>query len=235
MVKLRLLPLLALLSMMASCAQQELRPVEPALQSDLRGADGQASTAGVTMTASTGAWEAIPTNLDGLLTPILVRIENQSDRDLRVDYSNFQVVGASGRSYAALPPFSIDETDVATLAQRYPYYPHTGFGVAPHLARYYSGVLPYGNAYDFNRPYYDRYYPHWRSGGYVDLPTDDMLSRAMPEGVVSPGGALSGFVYFENLKEMEPVDVRVSLVDAKTGENFGVISIPFVPEEPGEA
>jgi hypothetical protein len=163
------------------------------------------------------------------MTPVLFQIENRSDHYLLVDYDAFRMETASGTTYAALPPFSIDESDIRPLAN--PRYPHTGFNVAPYLSRYYTGVAPYGTD-TFDRAYYDRYYPYWRSGTYVDLPTEDMLNSALPAGVVAPDGKAGGFVYFEDMVEMEPVDVTMTFRDAATGERFGSVSIPFVPEEP---
>ncbi|NJO36440.1 MAG: hypothetical protein HC871_01045 [Rhizobiales bacterium] len=232
MFKPRWLPLL-LLPVIAGCAQQGLHPVEPAVQSNLRGHDARVAEAGVQVAASTGAWNGIPQNLERAMTPVLFRIDNRSDRPLMIDYDAFRMAGASGKVYAALPPFSIDDAEVAPVAGQYPHYPHTGFSVAPYLERYYDGLGPYGTA-TFDPAYYDRYYPHWRSGAYVDLPTDDMLSRALPEGIVSPGGKAGGFVYFEDMADVEPVDVTMTLKDAASGEPFGSISIPFVPEEPSD-
>lgn len=224
-----LLPLL-LLPVIAGCAQDELRPVEPAVQSNLRGHDARTAEANVQVSASTGAWNGIPQNLESAMMPVLFRIDNQSDRRLLIDYDSFRMEGASGQVYVALPPFSIDEEGVAPVAGSYPYYPHTGFSVAPYLERYYDGLGPYGTA-TFDPSYYDRYYPYWRSPAYVDLPTEEMLSRALPEGIVAPGGKAGGFVYFEDMAEVEPVDVVETLKDAATGERFGTISMPFVPED----
>lgn len=204
---------------MAGCAQQELRPVQPALKSSLRGHDALTSETRVQVAASTGAWQGLPRNLESAMTPVLFRIDNQSDRDLLIDYDSFRMEGASGKTYAALPPFSIDDAEVGPVAGRYPYYPHTGFNVAPHLERYYDGLGPYGTA-TFDPSYHDRYYAYWRSGSYVNLPTDDMLSRALPEGVVSPGGKAGGFVYFEDMINIEPVEMIMTLKDAATGELF---------------
>jgi hypothetical protein len=57
-----------------------------------------------------------------------------------------------------------------------------------------------------------------------------MLQRALPEGVVEPGGRVGGFLYFQRLEGPGPFTFSVDLVDAKTGERLGVITIPFVAE-----
>jgi hypothetical protein len=57
-----------------------------------------------------------------------------------------------------------------------------------------------------------------------------MLDRALPDGVVEPGGRVGGFLYFQRLERPGPFTFSVDLVDAKTGQRFGAITIPFVAE-----
>ncbi|QDG49522.1 hypothetical protein FIV42_01850 [Persicimonas caeni] len=76
--------------------------------------------------------------------------------------------------------------------------------------------------------YYSRYYPLYAE---YQLPTGEMLVRALPEGVIDPGGRITGFVYFEDLESIEPTPDRVTfryvLVDAEANRRFGVVEIPF--------
>jgi hypothetical protein len=58
-----------------------------------------------------------------------------------------------------------------------------------------------------------------------------MLRRALPEGTLEDGGALDGFLYFQDVGEREGrVTLEARLVDARTGEQFGTLSIPFQVE-----
>jgi hypothetical protein len=55
-----------------------------------------------------------------------------------------------------------------------------------------------------------------------------MLRRALPEGTLEPGGTVTGFIYFQGVSEREgSVTLQARLVDARTGEQFGTLSIPF--------
>jgi hypothetical protein len=64
------------------------------------------------------------------------------------------------------------------------------------------------------------------------LPTRDVLRLSVPEGVLEEGGSVTGFLYFENLSARErQTTFQVRLVDAKTGEAFGSLAIPFQVRE----
>ncbi len=61
------------------------------------------------------------------------------------------------------------------------------------------------------------------------LPSREMMERALPEGVVDSGGRVSGFLYFQHVDRREAqVSLEMKLVDAKTGESLGHLTIPFV-------
>jgi hypothetical protein len=55
-----------------------------------------------------------------------------------------------------------------------------------------------------------------------------MLEQALPEGTLQDGGTVSGFLYFQGVAEREKLaTLKAQLVDARTGEPFGELSIPF--------
>jgi len=183
-----------------------------------------AEVAGVRAVVNGNTWSGEPANLEDQFTPIQVTIENHSGRPLRVRYNEFALVSASGFHYAALPPYKI-EGSVVTLAATRPFFPYTGFHVAP----YYRMATPYWAPWDgpfaFDSIYYGRYYPLWR----VPLPTEDMLRKAIAEGALDDGGSLSGFLYFQRVGgNVNRVNFNFDLVDARTGETFGTIRIPFI-------
>jgi len=105
--------------------------------------------------------------------------------------------------FAALPPFEMIRT--VTEPVGYASMPMEGFWVAPYLSAYYAWSPPFGG------PFYD---DHW----YYDL----------PEGVVQPGGRVSGFLYFEPVRRVKQADFMAHLVDADTGDHVATIRIPFV-------
>lgn len=55
------------------------------------------------------------------------------------------------------------------------------------------------------------------------------LARALPEGVIEPGGKVSGFVYFPGVgADVKRVRLRADLVNAQTGETLVPLALPFV-------
>ncbi|MGZ3461836.1 MAG: hypothetical protein ACXU86_25365, partial [Archangium sp.] len=104
-----------------------------------------------------------------------------------------------------------------------------------------GGGGPYGSMYAWGGPgWYDPWYGYgpgfWGPGYYAPyywappepLPTRDMVRKALPEGTLDTGGTLSGFLYFQSVSPQEGrVTLQVRLVDARTGEQFGTLSVPF--------
>lgn len=54
-----------------------------------------------------------------------------------------------------------------------------------------------------------------------------MLQRALPEGVLAPGGRISGFVYFDHVLDVVHVTFVAHLIEVG-GDELGMIGIPFV-------
>lgn len=201
------------------------------------GEGAAAEAADVRIIARAQAWRGYPADLRGVVTPILVTIQNNSLRPVRVSYANFALEG-NGRPYAALPPFEI--TGSISEPAGYAAVPWYGFG-APYLPPYHYRPWPYpSRRWPYDHPgwlafpevldpwYYDRYYPVYRE---VPLPTGDMVQKALPEGVVEPGSSVSGFLYFEDIGCAKGgVTFTASIVDARTGERVTTIRIPFVAD-----
>ncbi len=98
----------------------------------------------------------------------------------------------------------------------------------PGRAEVLTEVTPY--PFSFDSEYYGFYNDYWRN---IELPTQEMLDRALPEGSLEDGGRVEGFVYFEKVDpdQVERVVFRFDLIDAQTGGIFGTLSIPFVVKE----
>jgi hypothetical protein len=187
----------------------------PAPEARRNAGDGAVdSHAGVIVEARADAWDWNPPQLERELTPMLVSIANESTRPLRVRYGDFALVDGAGARLSALPPSDI-ELDV-TLA-----VPAYGYASGLFSRRY-----DYGGAYAHDPLDHGTHHTHFVD---VQLPTRDMLSQALPEGVVSPGGRVSGFLYFERVEDPahDRVDFRFALVDASTAQGFGDVAIPF--------
>jgi hypothetical protein len=179
---------------------------------------------GVTVIARSDAWSGFPPDLDRV-TPILVTIENNSSVPLRLRYNEFRLEAQeTGETFAAIPPFDIRGTEVEPITA----LGYSGFWVAPYYAPFYPGLRPYYGAFPFDHYYYDTYYPTWVD---IQLPTGDMIQKALPEGVLDPGGRVTGYLYFHNVKRTAKVVVFTDeLVNASTGDAFGTIRIPFEVE-----
>lgn len=213
----------AFAALVAGCAST-LSPAPVANEVAGRGEGAMVQANGVKMVARASAWEGVPSNLAAKLTPMLVTISNDSEVPVRVRYNELMLVVPEGRVYKALPPFQID----GQLAQRTiaPLYPPSRFSYAPYFSPFIPGATIYSGAFPYHRPYWDRYATVLRT---VNLPSDDMLARAMPEGVIEPGGEVRGFVYFPGVGgDVEPVRLRADLVNAETGEMLVPLAIPFV-------
>lgn len=182
------------------------------------------TVAGVTVTAEPGAWAGRPASLR-VVTPVLVTLDNRGAAPLLVRYSELALEGPSGERFAALPPYDIEGTATGYESAGGPSYPMMGFSVAPYASRYFPFYGTYGGDFFYDRSYYGTYYSEFKR---IGLPTSDMVQKALPEGVVDPGGKVQGFIYFQNVAEgLRQVEFRYELVHANSGERFGIVKIPF--------
>jgi len=222
----------ALLSVFAleACAHQKvLEPATGAALAPGRLNVAEASAAGVTVTVTGDSWKGDPQDLGSLFTPVRVTLENHSGKTLRVSYRDFTLAGGNGFNYAAIPPMKARGTLSAREPSSSPSlrlagWEHRGFYVAPHYSYLYPGLEPWPGMFAYDPLYYDNLYSRWPER----LPTQDMLSEALPEGAVQDGGSVSGFVYFQSVTSRESaVRFEMNLVDASDGQAFAVLSIPF--------
>jgi len=215
----------------AGCASgPELEPTRgtPTVEGDPAAAFERAE--GVRVEAEPDAWSGEPATL-GMLTPMLVTITNDSERPLRVRYNEFQLVDSRGRTYAAVPPFDLEATEVEIVDERP--FGATGFHVAPHHARFFPHLHSFGGHFHHDPHYHGLHHPTFEQ---FELPTDDIITMALPEGVVDPGGKITGFLYFEEVEEedLRRVNFTFDLVDAETERTFAEVRIPFVAEGAAE-
>lgn len=214
----RVLLLLAIVQV--ACANR----LEPAAEADrapaVAGRAAEAEEMGVRVVASAGAWRGSPVDLDRVVTPILVSIANESGRGLAIRYEYYHLLWPGRASYAALPPFRID----AAATPLTPVQAAAGFEVAPYLSPWYPGWTAYSGAFEYPGDYYETHYP---ALARVAAPTFDMLQSALPEGVLAPGGSLTGFLYFPEVELADRLVFVARLVDASSGEIVATVEIPF--------
>jgi len=215
----------------------------------------QADVAGVVVLIDGNAWNGDPSNLGELFTPVMVTIQNNSGKSVRVSYPDFNLSSSNGFTSAAIPPMKAkgqisraDPTPSAVPVQLAVYEPeqtgrgalsgriqlaafehergfhHDRFLVAPHFSSFYPGWEAWPYAYPYDPFYYDSLYASWPE----KLPTQDMLSKALPEGVVQNNGMVSGFVYFKGVGSQETsVTFVMNIADASNGESIGQVKVPF--------
>jgi hypothetical protein len=182
----------------------------------------------VRLVVEPGAWTGYPSNLRREVLPLKVTVENRSEQPVRLRYEDFALESGQGVRYTPLPPFRIEgsvvqraETPVYRLVPRFGYH---RFLVAPWYMPYYVGLHPWRYGWSFSPAYYDAYYPRWE----VDLPTSDMLERAMPEGSVEPGGMVTGFLYFPTIDDgIEHITFEAELTQGADGATVAALSVPF--------
>jgi hypothetical protein len=56
-----------------------------------------------------------------------------------------------------------------------------------------------------------------------------MLSQALPEGVLQPGGRVAGFLYFHRIRQSDGrVTFAEDVIDANTRERIATLRIPLL-------
>lgn len=211
-------------------SRAKLTPAPSARQVPGHSGTPGATVSGVHVTAAGERWDG-PAEVLEAVTPVRVLIENHSQRPIEVRYGNFALLSASGKRYAAIPPFRVEGTVAApVLAPGYspivaPRFIHHGFRVAPYYAPMYPGLGRYPSRFGWDSSYYGNYGVYWAR---VRLPTQQMVDEALPEGVLDHDGQLEGFLYFQPVDpEDRQITFRAALVDPSLGETFGTASIPF--------
>jgi hypothetical protein len=198
-------------------------PTAKTLESDNKVAVSQA--AGVRIEADGKAWSGEPVNLQSAIAPVKVAVTNNSGRPLRIRYRDFSLTTGSGFTSLALPPMKITGSVPSELVPvTTPVFGWRGYRLAPYYSPWYPGFGVWNGPFAWDFPYYTTYYAQWP----VSLPTEDMIRKVIPEGVLNDGGRVEGFLYFPQVPEgTDRANLSDTLVDARTGQRFGVMAIPF--------
>lgn len=245
------------LGLLAGCGheQPELTPA-PAAQAVAGQEAALSAVHGVSVEVNADAWKAAdPEKLDTVV-PLRVTVRNHSGRPLLVRFPEVALLGPQGSRLAALPPVTLEGVAlVNTPAAAHgpegsqgseenqegiggsgleplplqgpvePDFEHQDYFVSPTYGDLWRGVPHWSGAFPSDPEYYDTYLPQWP----VNLPTEDMVRRALPEGVLADGGEVSGFLYFQRVPAgMGAVNFQLELVDARTEQQFGTVRIPFL-------
>jgi len=207
-----------------SSAGQSLKPAASATKAAGLKNAAIASDRDVVAVVQSRAWPGESRVLEHVIV-LRVRVTNGNAQPIRVRYEDLRLIGKDDRRYAALPPVAAD-AQAGSYGRNFTY---SGFEIAPHQASAYPGVDVYDGPFDFDPKYYDKYQNAW---GPEWLPTNEMKSWALPEGVLSSGGYVEGFVYFERVdkKKGSKGVVRFDSEFAQASDpqqTVARISIPF--------
>jgi hypothetical protein len=179
--------------------------------------------AGVRMVIVPDQWSGSPADLGDLATPLHVTIENRSNQPLRFRYGEFKLLGSRGFKAIAMAPYKIEGTVIEPVFLPQTYVYPGGLQLAPHYRTHSKDTSKPRHPWNYDE--YTPLYNLWAS----PLPTEDMLAKGIPEGVLEPNGHVSGFFYFDKLPEnLERLTFEADLVNAQTGDLFGTVRIPFL-------
>ncbi|MDB4917137.1 MAG: hypothetical protein JWM95_4781 [Gemmatimonadetes bacterium] len=224
----RYLLLLTAFGSIAACSSSvaTLHPAPGASAASAPGNGAATTVDGVRVVASAEAWQWDPPDLKTKATPLLLELQNDGSRSVLIRYNQITLTDADGHRFNAMPPYDIKGTLSEAYTVQNPYYGFSNFTVAPYLSRWYPRFSRFGGTFAYDDSYYSPYYTQYQR---VRLPTAEMVQRALPEGVLAPGGRAMGFVYFEAMdKDARTVTLAVRLTDAQTNSSIGTASIPFV-------
>jgi hypothetical protein len=191
----------------------------------------QASEHGLAIVAEATTWPG-----EGFITqrvtPLRVTITNGSDRMVLIHYRDIELVGSSGQRYRALPPIQINGTVDSMDPHIHAVEPgleYRDFAVADRYVPAYPGIRTFNGAFAYDRDYYQTYYPHWHFE--EALPTPEMILAALPEGVIEPGGYVSGWLYFHKVDAAEAkVQLHADLHPVDDEAPIAELWIPFRTE-----
>ena len=223
-----LLVAVAPLSLLTACAAT-LRPAADATPAPNGGAT--ATAGGVTIVTMTPDFPG-SVDIESAVTPVRVRITNNSKATVLVRYDGFTLVSADGTVYPALPLYKIDASVTTSL----PYDPiiapgfrWSRFRVAPYYRGLYPGIPAFGGPFGYGNygwSYYDDVFGP--DLARVKLPTPAMYRNVLPEGVLDPGGSLEGWLYFKRVAVQKGSVTFNANVKAVDGSSLGQMSIPYM-------
>lgn len=189
----------------------------------------------IEVTAEVDAWPGWP-EVKTHVTPLKITIDNDGTSPIRLSYADFQLRTVDGERFGAVPPIDVDgEVTKPAIVGEYrpvtsPGFIYDRYYPASYYAPVYTSVPSYRGPFYFDPDYYRDYRTYWRRAE-VQLPTPEMLQVALLEGVLDPGGVVSGFLYFEKVdQDLERVTLTTELVHAESGEVVAEVAMPFVVE-----
>jgi len=217
----------------AACASSpDIKPSSEARLVDGRPNAAVVSTAGIEVIAENDAWSGEPQRFKRV-HPVLVRITNDGDVPVRVRAQDFALVTGSGLRLTGLAPFDVQGSEVE--ANDHTIYPYGALSFnyfrLGHGSNFGHGFHGIGSSHGFHHPGLLAL-AHTPTFTRIDLPTADMVSKALPERIVEPGERVAGFVYFPRVgDEIRDFRLEFDMVAPDASEEWQAqASIPFTTE-----
>jgi hypothetical protein len=178
------------------------------------------------MQVKVDTWNGDPASLRDAFTPVNVVFSNEGLHPVAIRYRYFTITNPAGVKSEALPPFqirgSVNEVGPAFV----PGFGYRNFALYPRY-RFGGGLGYWSDDWGWDNRWYQRYYGLWQRS----LPTQDMLNKAIPEGVLQSGGRVEGYLYFQKVPDnAKSLEFDANLMDAKTHKQFATLRIPFERE-----
>ena len=182
----------------------------------------------VVVTARLDGWRAMPANLAEVAAPVLVEIDNRSERPVRLQLSAFQLIRSDAASFRARSAASIrgslrDARPTASPAL--PGGSPIGYSITAEAGGFVSGRSADRGGLDYDVMHFGRRFAPARE---IELPSRDMQQLALGEGVIAAAEKKSGFLYFEPFgPDTRYAVLQMELIDAQTGRSMGTVRLPF--------
>lgn len=215
--------------------------------SGLYGSGQQAQPIPTTMTGPDGVniavtpsyWPWTPRNLGDYVTPYYIRITNNSNKTIVLDYEDIVLFDQLKNQYTPLSPdtvANIFNTGTGTVAYSGGYgYPQLSVGVGFGFGGGYGSRYGYGGyrrGYSGTRvgvygyaPVY--YYPTPATYYSKPVDTSDILTQALPLGPVHPGATISGYLYFRDATEQSSQVTLNIGYNTEGSKKENILSFPF--------
>jgi hypothetical protein len=209
----------------ASCGHGRLVPGEDAQLVPSAPTAAVATDAGVRVVASLGTWRGTPMALPDQVTPIKIRVVNHGDRPVSILYEHFSLDGRQGHRYRVVPAIPLTHATLfAGIGPIQPVYAASNFEVG---ARYHD-IYPSLDVSPSPLPRSTRADDPSASLWANRAPDREVCRMELPEGVLAPGGEITGYLYFEDPSRSESaLMLAADLVSQQSGDTVASIKIPL--------
>ena len=202
------------------CGYSNLIPAPSAAH--VPGAPGAAflAVAGVGCSADAQAWRLGAGELPDSVTPLKVRVANSSGRPIRLLYQDFALVGETGHKYLSIPILPLEPDAQSTRLE--PLAATTRFFIAERFHDVYQAIDAWPQPLARDDDLYETQYRRWGR-----RPSSEVVELGIPEGVLSDGGVITGFLFFERPAGENAVTFQAEFDDSDGKDTVALVKIPF--------